>query len=240
MNTTAASRGSLLLWGLAMSAPAGAAEDGIQATSPPTWLAEEEVEGKCGMDEQGRLLSEGAKFGNGDRLTVEVGRTTEGAFTYSQTGPEGSGHYSQIGVSLKADSKLYGFCLVTATVGWRHVGRNLRLAKWMFPLIRPVQDVDGDRNDELVIVRSADLVDGHSCGEGPDCVMWATAFDRRGHKFVFDAASTRTLRLRMAAAYHRASNAKRGRRDDRKHYADAAALLTKLASASPAKDEPLW
>jgi hypothetical protein len=238
MRRTAAPVGALALLGAAVAAPASAAEEVLEATAPPMFLGAEEVDedgekvGKepCRMDKRGRLLDDGEGLGPRFGVTATVGRAADGPFTVSETEPQGSGHYFDVGVTFKVGTTLHGFCLTTATTGWRHVGSNRKLALALVPLIRPVQDVDGDRRDELVIAGSINVLDGSPCGEGPDCIMWATAFDRRGRAFVVDAGSTRTLRANMARAYGRAAAAKRVDAEDRKHYAGAAALLAKLAS----------
>jgi hypothetical protein len=229
MRRTVAKMGSLVLLWTFMSTPADAAGAVIQATVPPTWLPGEETEGDCDMDQQGRLPFDAANEDDHSELTVAIGRTADGPFVVSQKGPSGSGHFWETGVSFKEGAKVFGFCLLTETSAWRHIGRNRSLAERMSPLIRPIQDVDRDRIDELVIAQSVNAHDGSECLEGGECTISATAYDRRGQTFVVDAASTRTLRREMADAYSRA--ARRGRSSDRKHYAHAAALLKKLASS---------
>jgi hypothetical protein len=231
MRRTVTKMGSLLLLWTFMSTPADAAGAVIQATVPPTWLPDEEREGGCDMDQQGRLSFDAANEDGRSELTVEIGRAAEGPFVVSQIGPSGSGRFWDIGVSFKEGAKVFGFCLVTETWAWRYIGGNRSLAQRMSQLIRPLQDIDRDRIDELVIAQSVNAHDGSECLEGGACTLSATAYDRRGRTFVVDAASTRTLRREMADAYGRAAAAKPGRPSDRKYYAHAAALLKKLATS---------
>jgi hypothetical protein len=233
MRRTVAKMGSLLLLWTFMSTPADAAGAVVQATAPPTWLPGEETEGDCGMDQEGRLPFDASNEDDRSELTVHTGRTADGPFVVSQKGPSGSGHFWEIGVSFKEGAKVFGFCLLTETWAWRYIGLNRSLAERMSPLIRPIQDIDGDRIDGLVIAQSVNAHDGSECLEGGECTISATAYDRRGQTFVVDDASTRTLRRVMADAYRRAAAARRGRSSDRKYYAHAAALLTKLASSVP-------
>jgi hypothetical protein len=215
---------------LAMSAPASAAEKVMLATSPPAWLPGEEQPGPCAMDQQGRLVYEEDDDEGRAKLRVEVGQTRDGAFTYTQTEPAGSYLLSDVGVTFTLASKTYGFCLYTATTGWRLVRLNARLADRLSTLMRRVQDVDRDGSDELVIVGCGNFRNGTSEGEGPDCAIWPTAYDRHGQEFIVDAVSTRILRLKMAGAYQRAATSKEGYKRVRKDYARAAAILERLAS----------
>jgi hypothetical protein len=215
---------------LAMSARASAADKVMRATSPPAWLPGEEQQGPCDMDQQGRLVYEEEDDEASAKLRVEVGQTGDGAFTYTQTEPAGSYLLSSMGVTFTLASKTYGFCRYMATTGWRLVRLNAPLADRLSTLMRPVQDVDRDGSDELVILGCGDFRNGTSEGEGPDCAIWPTAYDRHGQQFIVDAVSTRTLRLKMADAYQRAAASKEGYKPVRKYYARAAAILKRLAS----------
>jgi len=224
----------------------------MRATAPVAWLPGEESQGACNVDREGRLLSppreeadaedeadpriDGAverEEREGDRRnatnrTAEIGRGAAGPFVVSRVGPSGSDHLWETAVSFKQGGVVVGFCLLTETSAWRHIGANPSLADEMAPLIRPIQDVDGDHLDELVIAESVDPGDGAPCAEGAPCVLSARAYDRLGTFFVVDVASTSTLRLKMASAYDRAAASRRSAPSSRKLYERAAVLLKKL------------
>ena len=174
------------------------------------------------MDRRGRLV--------GDEFTTpetEIADAASGGFTLSYAGPTGSGRYWDVGVSFRAGHRrLKGFCFVTSTVGWRHVGGNRALADRVNAQIGWLQDVDGDGHQELVVRSSFDVTAGASLS---DTAITASAFDFAGDRFVLDVAATSALRSKIADAYRDAAAAKNVRAEDRQHYLRAERLLRKSA-----------
>ncbi|HMF43878.1 MAG TPA: hypothetical protein VKQ32_24560 [Polyangia bacterium] len=101
----------------------GATHATMRASTPPAWLSGEEQKGACEMDRRGQLPRQ-----RGAALTVKLGQSPDGPFTVSLVGPQGSGRTWSVGVSFQSPAGLRGFCFLTSTVGWRHVGGNDALA----------------------------------------------------------------------------------------------------------------
>ena len=199
---------ALLLLACSTHAPAErstSVESGaLEVARPARWVT----------GDRGFPCGDGETEGPVERLAAK-----NGTFTVSVAGPSGSGHYWTAQVALPARS---GFCLSTSTVGWRHVGGTRPLALRLAPLIRWVQDVDGDGVDELVVPTSIPLRPESSLS---DYVVSVTVYDYGPQRFSPNASKTRALEERIARAYYDASRRTDVPAATRDHFRRAAVLL---------------
>jgi len=201
---------------------AGDLEPVLASSVPPAWLPSEEGEGPCAGGWRDPDVDE-----PGSESTVVSGRSSEGPFTVTFAGPTGSGRYWEARVTFPSRAGVRGFCFVTSTVGWRHVGGDRPLARRLLALLGSwVRDVDGDGRDELIVPSSVPLSPGASL---LDHAMTATVFQRVADRFVLDARGTLALRRQIGRAYREraASTDHPPARDDRDHFRQAARLLAR-------------
>jgi hypothetical protein len=148
-------------------------------------------------------------------------------FTVHAAGPGGSGRYWEVLVSWQGAEGLRGFCLSTASSGWRQIGADQRLVQAITPLVRWTQDVDGDGQPELVLRSTLEFAEDASLDE--TCIT-ASAYDLDGEGFVLDPGSTRVVRAKLAQAYGEAA-ARPEAGAQREHYARAAQRLAATSCA---------
>lgn len=197
----------------AATAPGASAFDPSCATRPPFLVKQmqsaPEADDPCELDPEG------------DDVMQEVGKTAAAAFRVTYAGPSGSGRFWTVAVSTGAED-VRRCCFDTTTVGWRMVAGDSVLARPLSTLIRWVQDVDGDGDDELVVRASFPL---HSEASLASYGLTVFAYDLLSDRFVLDAPSTRTLQQQIAEAYERAALRQRRGSSDRERRMQAARIL---------------
>ncbi len=194
------------------------------ATTPPTWLPGFETQGPCDMDADGLIAP--------DEYTEtehESGKASEGTFDLSYKGPAGSGRYWDVGLSFDDGDGRQGFCLLTSTVGWRHLGTNRELASTVSKAMW-IQDVDADGDDELIIPES---VQAGSHGSNSKDAIVLTAYDRVKQGFVLDVESTLALRASIGDAYQKAQKTDGISADDLEHFQEAELEQRRPLCATP-------
>ena len=114
--------------------------------------------------------------------------------TLSVVGPEGSGRFETLGLSI--DGKR-GLCLTASTVGWRYlfpVGHKLAPLPWL-------TDVDGDGDAELVVWSRLPWGDSEVTN-----ALVPVVYALDGDRLVRRDDKAKALRVKVADAYHELAN----------------------------------
>lgn len=165
----------------------------LQAAMPPTidLSANDPLGDECvdGFDPSATCMPNGEDCFRG---TMRGGHDA----TLSVVGPEGSGRFETLGLSI--DGKR-GLCLTASTVGWRYlfpVGDRLAPLPWL-------ADADGDGDAELIVWSRLPWGDSEVANA---LVPVVYALDPSRDRLVRRDDKAKALRVKVADAYHELLN----------------------------------
>ena len=163
----------------------------LKAAMPPTidLRAADPLGDECvdGFDPRATCVPNGSDC---FRATMRGGHEA----TLSVVGPEGSGHFETLGLSIDGQR---GLCLTASTVGWRYlsaVGHKLAPLPWL-------TDADGDGDAELVVWSRLPWGDSEVTN-----ALVPVVYALDGDRLVRRDDKARALRVKVADAYHELAN----------------------------------
>jgi hypothetical protein len=164
----------------------------LQAAMPPTIdLADSDPLGDECVD--GFDLKAAACTPNGDDCFQATMRGGHEA-TLSVVGPEGSGRFETLGLSIDGTR---GLCLTASTVGWRYlfpVGKMLAPLPWL-------ADADGDGDAELIVWSRLPWGDSEVAN-----ALVPVVYALDSERLVRRDDKAKALRVKVADAYHELVN----------------------------------